>query len=243
MIDRGMLGALYRIVCEGSAYKAQYYYNSGKWRGTWDGEEGGVLVNQAPHPIDIMVHLGGLPSRVWAMNRTQRHHIPVEDTASALLEYPNGCQGILHWNTTQAPNTSRYEFYGDRGAIIIDSTGLRFFKLAMPLSKFTKTYNGPSIYGGPKHRESKPKLPNVKGGHVGLVANFCRAITKGEKLVCDGQEGTRSLELTNAMVLSSYTGKMVQLPLDERRYDRLINRLVKAGMKATHKPNEAAPRL
>lgn len=243
MIDRGALGPLYRIVCEGSAYKSQYYYDSGDWRGTWDGEEGGVLVNQAPHPIDVMIHLGGMPSRVWAVNRSQKHRIAVEDTASALLEYPNGCQGMLHWNTTQIPGTSRYEFYGDRGAIIVDESGLRFFKPKMPISRFTKSYKGPNVYARPDSSESRPKLPKVRGGHVGLIANFCRAITKNQKLVCDGAEGLRSLELTNAMVLSSYTGKMVELPLDEKKYDRLIARLVRAGLKAAHKPNRDAPQL
>jgi UDP-N-acetyl-2-amino-2-deoxyglucuronate dehydrogenase len=242
MISRGMLGPLYRVGCEGSAFKTQYYYDSAAWRGTWDAEEGGVLVNQAPHPIDIMIHLAGMPSRVWAVNRTQKHRIPVEDTASALLEYPNGCQGILHWNTTQIPNTSRYEFYGDRGAIIADDGGMRFFKPQMPLSRFIQANKGPNIYARPEHSESQPKLPNSQGGHNGLVANFCRAILHGDRLVCDGREGLWSLELTNAMVLSSYTGKMVQLPLDARKYDRLLNKLAKAGMRAAHKPNSDPPK-
>ncbi|HUW81357.1 MAG TPA: Gfo/Idh/MocA family oxidoreductase [Phycisphaerae bacterium] len=243
MIDRGMLGPLYRIVCEGSAFKAQRYYASAAWRGTWDGEEGGVLVNQAPHPIDTMIYLSGMPSRVWAVNRSQKHRIPVEDTASALLEYPNGCQGILHWNTTQIPNTSRYEFYGDRGALIVDDDGMKFYKPQMPISRFITTFKGSNIYGKPDHVVSVPKLPKVQGGHVGLVVNFCKAITDGDKLVCSGNEGLASLELTNAMVLSSYTGTIVKLPLNERRYDQLVRKLVKTGAKAAHRPNSDPPKL
>ena len=243
MIDKGMLGPLYRIVVDGSAYKTDFYYKSAAWRGTWDGEEGGVLVNQAPHPADLMVHLGGMPSRVWAVNRTQKHKIPVEDIASAMCEYPNGCQGFFHHNTTQAPNTSRYEFFGDKGAILVDDRGMRFYKVEKPISRFTRDYKGPNIYQSPKCTMTEPKLPKVVGAHVGLVANFCRAITDGQPLVCDGKQGLMSLELTNAMVLSSYTGQIVDMPLSARKYDQLMNKLVARGSKAAHKPNQRAPKL
>ncbi len=88
LVDEGRLGELYRTLLIDSHFRSQAYYNSAGWRATWKGEGGGVLLNQAPHGMDLFTWLGGMPSRVIAKVATRQHTIEVEDEATALIEYP-----------------------------------------------------------------------------------------------------------------------------------------------------------
>jgi len=98
LVKSGRLGELYRTMLVYADFRSQAYYNSAGWRATWDGEGGGVLINQSPHSLDRFTWLGGLPNRVTAFNATRNHRIEVEDVAAAMLEYPNGAVGyvLLH---------------------------------------------------------------------------------------------------------------------------------------------------
>jgi predicted dehydrogenase len=239
----GQIGQMLRVSCENTAYKAEFYYNSGAWRGTWLGEEGGVLLNQAPHPIDILLKLTGMPKRITAACRAQLHdNIEVEDVASAILEYPNGAQGVVHFNTTTVPGVNRIEVYGTHGSLSVTGDAVRYWKIDPPISEHNKTYAGPNIYAAPSSKEETLTLPEVpRHGHVKLVENFCNAITCNEPLICSGEEGLWSLEFANALLLSSYTGKTVELPLDAAAYDRLMKKLQAGGQAATHRPLQSSP--
>ncbi len=243
LMTTGKIGQILRVLCENTAYKAEFYYNSGSWRGTWLGEEGGVLLNQAPHPIDIMLKLTGMPKRITAVVRTQIHDtIEVEDVASAILEYENGAQGIVHFNTTTVPGANRCDIYGTHGAVSITGDALKYWKIDPPISEHKSTYAGPNIYAAPACTEEPQTLPEVpRQGHTRLVENFCNAIRCGEPLICSGEEGLWSLEFANALVMSSYTAKPVELPLDAPAYDRLLKKLQAAGKAAAHRPLQPNP--
>jgi UDP-N-acetyl-2-amino-2-deoxyglucuronate dehydrogenase len=242
LMQTGKVGQILRVVCEDTAYKAEFYYDSGAWRGTWLGEEGGVLLNQAPHPIDILMKLAGLPKRITAVCRAQIHdNIEVEDVASAILEYANGAQGVVHFNTTTVPRANRTEIYGTHGTLSITPDAIKYWKIEPSIDKQVKEYKGPNIYEGPKAAEEALVLPEHRQGHSALVENFCKAISHNEPLVCSGEEGLWSLEFANALLLSSYTGKTVELPLDAAAYDRLMKKLQAAGKAAAHRPLQASP--
>lgn len=242
LMQTGKIGQVLRVMCENTAYKAEFYYDSGAWRGTWLGEEGGVLLNQAPHPIDILMKLAGLPKKITAVCRAQLHdNIEVEDVASAILEYANGAQGVVHFNTTTVPGVNRTEIYGTHGAVAITSDAIKYWKIEPSIDKQVKEYKGPNIYEAPKAVEETLVLPEHRQGHPALVENFCKAIQHNEPLVCSGEEGLWSLEFANALLLSSYTGKTVDLPLDAAAYDRLMKKLQAAGKAAAHRPLQASP--
>lgn len=244
LMQSGKIGQMLRVVCENTAYKSEFYYDSGAWRGTWAGEEGGVLLNQAPHPIDILLKLTGMPRKITALCRAQIHdNIEVEDVASALLEYPNGAQGIVHFNTTTVPGANRTEIYGTQGAMSITGDSMKFWNITPSIDKQVKEYKGPNVYEAPKADEEPLTLPENRQGHPALVENFCKAILQNEPLVCPGDEGLWSLEFANALLMSSYTGKTVELPLNAAAYDRLMKKLQQAGMAAAHRPLQPSPIL
>ncbi|MCL4543775.1 MAG: Gfo/Idh/MocA family oxidoreductase [Chloroflexi bacterium] len=108
IIHDGQLGDLYHVSFVASGwYRTQAYYDSGGWRGTWDGEGGGVIMNQAPHHLDLYCWLAGLPRRIKASALTRTHDIDVENTVSALLEH--GPERVDSFYTTTAEWPGRTE--------------------------------------------------------------------------------------------------------------------------------------
>src|SRR5580700_3234474 len=148
IVASGQLGEIYRTSLVMAWYRTQAYYNSGGWRATWAGEGGGVLINQAPHFLDLFSWLGGLPATITAQTRTRLHDIEVEDEAFATLEYRNGAHGYLYASTTEVPNNNVLEICGDRGKLILDNGSLRAFTLESPIREFTRTSE--VMWGSPK---------------------------------------------------------------------------------------------
>jgi predicted dehydrogenase len=231
VIESGRLGEIYRTSLVMGWYRSQAYYNSGGWRATWSGEGGGVLINQAPHYLDVFTWLGGLPKRITGQTRTRLHEIEVEDEAFATLEYANGAHGYLYASTTEVPNHNMLEICGDRGKMILHGSSLKVFEVETPIKSFTK--ETPEMWASPKAEEIPIEIPppSEMKGHAIITQNFARSILYGEPLMAPGEEGLNAVELFNGLILSSKTGKTVSVPVDRGEYDRLIEEL-KATSKA-----------
>ena len=225
LIESGALGDIYRVNLVMGWYRSQAYYDSGGWRATWSGEGGGVLINQAPHFLDLFCWLGGLPAKIMAQTRTRLHDIEVEDEAFANMEYANGAHGYLYASTTEAPNTQRFEICGDKGKIQIDGSSLKFFAMDGSIREFTETST--EMWAGPKGSDQPVELP-AEGEfkhHSKITQNFARAILFDEPLLAPGEEGLNAVELINGMILSGKTGKTVTTPVNRAEYDALIEEL------------------
>lgn len=225
LIEEGRLGEIYRTCLIEPNYRSQAYYNSAGWRATWKGEGGGVLINQAPHGIDIFTWIGGLPSRVTSKTGTRRHTIEVEDEASALLEYGNGAVGFYHTSVNEYPGGSLMEFCGEKGKISIRDGKLRFWSLEIPVQQFT--VGAEEMWGSPKAQEGEVPLEEREAGHAAIIKNLARAILYDEPLLSPGIEGIRSVEFINAIILSGKKGKPVEIPVDRAEYDAFIERMKK----------------
>lgn len=221
LLSSGIVGSLYRVSLIASHwFRSQRYYDSGSWRGSWIGEGGGVLMNQAPHSLDLLLWLGGQPQQVTAQTFTRAHAIEVEDTVSALLDYGGGRTGYLYTTTAQYPGQVRLEFSGEHGQLIIEDESLRFFRLARPLSE--SLLDEPP-FGKPAGEWENVPLDQDEGtDHAEVVRRFALTIRTGTPLVADGMDGLRSLELANALLLSGYTHRSVTLPLDRAGYDAFL---------------------
>ena len=113
-------------------WRSQPYYDSGGWRGTWELDGGGVLINQAIHSIDLLQWLMGQVVEVTAYTGLIAHErIEVEDTAVAILKFANGALGTIVATTAAYPGlTTRIAVHGDRGSAIIDDDELTYFHAA-----------------------------------------------------------------------------------------------------------------
>jgi predicted dehydrogenase len=223
------LGEIYRTSLVMGWYRSQAYYDSGGWRATWAGEGGGVLINQAPHFLDLFTWLGGLPSSVTGRTRTRLHEIEVEDEAFATLEYPNGAHGYLYASTTESPGHEMMELCGDKGKLVMHGSSLRLFRIKPSIKRHS--VEALEMWGSPDVEEVPLKIPKGAGTHAEITRDFCRAVLQDKPLLSPGEDGVNAVEMINAIIQSSNTGKPVDLPVDREAYDRLLAKLQK-GSKA-----------
>lgn len=223
----GALGRIYRATLIAPDYRSQAYYDAGRWRATWVGEGGGVLLNQSPHIVDFFVNLVGLPREVRGTVGARLHDIEVEDCAEAVLKLRGGGSGYLHVSTTEPGPAQMVEVYGDKGKLIYRDGVLKYYRFDPPVREFTR--RNKDMWARPKCAEVPLELPAETSGHTEVVRNFARHILFGEELLCDGQRALGQLELANAIILSGHTGKAVRLPLNRKAYDALLKKLCRAS--------------
>ncbi len=222
LVTGGELGELKRLVwIITNWYRTQAYYKSGGWRATWSGEGGGVLLNQAPHNLDLWQWIFGMPLRVRAFcSRGKYHPIAVEDDATLYAEYENGATAVFITSTGEYPGTNRLEISGDRGKLVLEEGRLRWWRLEKPERVFCFTAQE-SFYQAPMTLVEAEE-PSPVSGHRIILENFAAAALFGEKLIAPGEDGLRELSLSNAAYLSTWTDDWVTLPLDEKAFeDRL----------------------
>jgi UDP-N-acetyl-2-amino-2-deoxyglucuronate dehydrogenase len=219
LIVSGRLGELVRASIVDPLYRPNSYYATADWRGTWAGEGGGVLMNQAPHTLDLLCHLAGPPATAWGVSRRRSQPMEAEDTATALLEYGNGAVGTLAVSTTE-PGVQRIELVGDRGRIEIVGETLAFQRFEPPLSEHLPTATG--MFDQPAIVSESVELPAGRGDHVDVHQDFAAAIRTGGPPRVPAREALWSLELANAIVLSTHTGRAVPLPVDREAYAALL---------------------
>ena len=213
-------------------YRPQAYYDSGNWRATWSGEGGGVLLNQCPHQLDLWQWICGMPKKVEAhLHYGKWHDIEVEDDVTAYVEYENGATGVFITTTGDACGTNRFEIQLDRAKIIAEYGKLSVWELEMGEQEFSRTNKVP--FGCPKATQIEVELDGKNEQHVGVLNAWAAAILRGEPLVADGREGINGLMLSNAMHLSSFLGREVELPFDEQLFkDELMKRVATSRRKA-----------
>ncbi len=224
MIESGELGELKRvnwIITDW--YRTQAYYDAADWKATWDGEGGGVLLNQSPHQLDLLQWLCGMPVKVRAFcHEAKWHDIEVEDDVTAYLEYANGATGVFVTTTGDAPGTNRLELTFEMGKIVCEGNQLSFDKLSENERSFCKTeQNG---FKKPEMTRVEIETDGLNEQHVGVLKAFADRILNGGKLVAEGIEGINGLTLSNAMHLSSWLDCTIELPFDEDLFLTELNK-------------------
>ena len=211
IVKSGELGAIRRtnwIIT--NWYRPQAYYDSGDWRATWSGEGGGVLLNQCPHNLDLWQWICGMPSKISAkMHFGKWHDIEVEDDVSAYAEYAGGATGVFITSTGDAPGTNRFEITLEKGKLIAEGDKLTMWKSEISEPEFSKTNTVP--FGSMKFERTVVETDGENPQHSGVINAFAAAILRGEPLVADGREGINGLLISNAMHLSAWTGKEIEL--------------------------------
>ena len=223
IVQGGQLGELKRSVwIITNWYRTQAYYDSGDWRATWKGEGGGVLLNQAPHNLDLWQWVCGMPVQVTAFCDVAHYHrIEVEDDATILVKYANGATGTFITSTGEFPGTNRLEISGTLGKLVLENGVLKWWKLKEPEDRvrFESKINFAKIDMDYEEIVQQEK----ETAHAGVLRNFADAILYGAELLSPGPDGLCELTISNAAYLSQWKGNVpVQLPLDTEEFDRLL---------------------
>ena len=225
LIRNGELGEIRRINWISTDwFRTDAYYASSGWRATWAGEGGGVLLNQAPHQLDLLQWLFGMPSKVRAHCGFGRYHrIEVEDDVTAWLEYPNGTTGVFITSTGEAPGTNRLEVAAERGRLVYEGGKLTFQRNEMPMGEFSRASR--ASFAMPEVSNAEIPVLGEAGGHMEIVRNFADAILDGTELIAPAEEGLHSVELANAMLYSALREETIELPLDAAAYEKELRSL------------------
>lgn len=221
-------------------WRPQGYYNQSDWRATWGGEGGGVLVNQAPHQLDLWQWICGTPEKVFARNAYGfRRDIAVEDEVHALVAFPDGASGAFVTCTHDMIGTDRLEILCDKGKIVVDdSKKVTISRLVeneevlsqnMNMDDVKKLFTGQLDMAQYLTVETK-EYESVWGEqHCEVMRNFAAAINGEEELLAPGSDGINGVQLANGIHLSSWTCQEVDLVnFDEATYLEELNKRIEA---------------
>jgi predicted dehydrogenase len=196
-------------------YRTQEYYDSGDWRGTWELDGGGALMNQAIHSVDLLTWLMGPVAEIRAQTALLGHErIAVEDVAMATLKFTSGALGVIEASTAIYPGyLKRIEIHGSTGSAVMEEEDLVKWDFAekKPEDAEVEKKMSERVSGG--GGAADPKAIGHHG-HARQFADVVNAIQQATKPLIDGLEGRRSVEIILAVYLAAETGQTVRLPLD-----------------------------
>ena len=225
-IAAGELGRLTSGIASIDWWRGQSYYDSGDWRGTWELDGGGALMNQGVHTIDLLVATMGRPVEVFAYTGTLAHErIEVEDVAVGVVRFASGALGVLHATTAAYPGMSaRLQVHGDKGSVIIDSDVLSFIhrtptdRRPPPSGPTGSRTTTPSTRSRSSPRPRARRLSaGADPGQLGSVAhrrqyeNFLAALDGDEELRVDLQTNRQAIAIITGVYESARTGRPVRL--------------------------------
>jgi len=233
LVRSGELGRIHRVQWTiTNWYRTQRYYDSGGWRATWKGEGGGVLLNQCPHNLDLWQWMVGMPTRIRGFCKAGRfHRIEVEDEATIVAEYPDGATGLFVTSTGEAPGLNRLEIAGENG-LLVAQDGLKFRQNRRSSIAFSDDPKSGG-FAQPECWDVTIPVPARESGHAQITRNWVNAILTGEPLLAPGEDGIRSLQISNAAYLSSWLDRWITLPVDESLYEaKLQEKIASAAASA-----------
>jgi len=240
IVDNGEIGTILRsnwIIT--NWWRPQGYYDQSAWRATWGGEGGGVLVNQAPHQLDLWQWICGVPQSVYSkVAYGFRRNIAVEDEVTALADFGNGVTGVFVTATHDLIGTDRFEILGDQGKIVVENSKTatvsrltkpeRELSEGMDMDDVLKLFTG-RLKTDELYTQETIEFESAWGGqHAGVLENFAANILNGTPLLAPGSDGITGVRLANAIHLSSWTGREVSLDFDEDEFLTALNDRIRA---------------
>ncbi|GAA3340012.1 Gfo/Idh/MocA family oxidoreductase [Curtobacterium pusillum] len=234
----GGFGTVTSGVASVAWYRSQGYYDSGDWRGTWDLDGGGSVMNQGVHTVDLLVWTLGRPVEISAQTALLAHdRIEVEDTAVATVRFENGALGVIHCTTAAYPGLSaRYAVYGTHGSAIVDDDRLSYFHIApdsATLESASTTANATAVADAVDQKADVVPAEHVVGGpaepdhfvagHSRQYADIVAAIRSGSEPGVTVDAALVSLATVRGLYVSATLGQAVRIDdVIEGRYDDVV---------------------
>ncbi len=216
LVQSGVYGKLKRVNWVVTDwYRPDPYYAASSWHAAWSSDGGGIILNQCPHNLDLLQWICGMPARVQAFCKEGHYHdIEVEDDVTAYFEWADGASGTFITSTGDAPGLNRLEISLDEAMIVCENGKLRIGTLQEELGMKEADYRRTSEdffrkIRGTWHEETPPAEP---APYVRILKDFAAACCGTGACTAPGPEGRKSLMISNAIYLSSWEKRMVELP-------------------------------
>jgi len=202
-IDKNLLGKI--LLCDGyfKYSRLQSYYDADAWRGTWELDGGGALMNQCIHGIDMMVYLCGDVHSVTAKCAALTRDIETEDTAVVLVTFKSGAFGVIEGTTSLAEGDETvFDICGDKGRISLGDDSFHKWQLSdnSPPPSITDSLGGKNC-----------DWVSVSEGHTLLVQDMAECVMQGRNPLIMPQDARRAIDIILAIYESSRSDKEVLL--------------------------------
>jgi UDP-N-acetyl-2-amino-2-deoxyglucuronate dehydrogenase len=205
-VDKGRFGRIFLANVTVRWQRPQEYYDAEPWRGTWE-FDGGAIMNQASHYVDLMQWLVGPVESVMAKTATQARRIEAEDSGIGILKFRSGALGVIEVNVLTYPRNleGSITLLGEKGSVKIGGTAVN----RVEHWSFADYDDDDKLVEG-----ANTSPPNVYGfGHEGYYRNVLAVLRGQAKPETDGRAGRKSLELILGIYESAKTGRDVPIPL------------------------------
>jgi len=235
MIHSGEFGQMRRVnwICN-NWWRPDSYYQSNAWRGTWNGEGGGITVNQIPHQLDLLNMLCGVPSSIYSINRYGCHRdIMVENDVTISMEYPNGATGVFVACTHDPLGTDRLELDFDKGKVVVENSNqatiYRFTQSEQEWNASLSMRDLMMMRQNPDNLYSVEEIkvnPTYGTEYVEIFENFVNNILHDEPLFATMEDGLNEVHLANSIQLSGWTKQPVANPCNEDDYNNWLAKMM-----------------
>ena len=209
-LDQGRFGQLLHSMIQVRWNRNESYYKQAPWRGTWE-QDGGTLMNQCTHGIDLLQWFGGDVKRIHGVTRRFQRPIEAEDFGGAILEFVDGSVGMIEATANIFPTNlnETLSLFGQNGSVVIG--GIAVNKME------TWRFSDADEIGDTEDQVINPlekDPPTVYGfGHAALFADFIEAVEENREPLVHGREGRKAMEIILGIYKSMKTGDPVDLPL------------------------------
>ena len=239
IVETNELGNLRKNLMISTAWwRPDKYYSQSVSRGTWGGEGGGVLINQALHQLDIWQWICGMPNKLYANVQLGLYReVEIENDVTIISEYKNGVTGCFITTAYDPLGIDRFELTFDKGKIVIEGVGEKatLYRLKtsetemnkeMPLEGVKDFIQGKAVDNLYTTEVITCSEKWAEQHHL-TIQNFVSKVLNNTKLLIPGKEGINSLELVNAALMSGFTRSEIALPIDGDKYLEKLNELIK----------------
>lgn len=224
-IEAGKIGKPVLGMVTMLGWRDKNYYESDPWRGSWEGEGGGVMVNQAPHQIDLLQWYMGEVDEIYGVWKNLNHpYIEVEDTAVAVIKFKNGGIGNIVVSNSQNPALyGKVHIFGENGAAIgVQTDGGAMFVAGM--STITEApYNDIWTVAGEagmletwKNEDTKffNSVDSMYHYHQEQIRDFVEAVRQGTAPLVDAREGRKTVEIFAGIYRATAVNGVIKFPIN-----------------------------
>ncbi len=223
-VEEGKLGTPVLGMVTMLGWRDKNYYDSDPWRGTWKGEGGGVLVNQAPHQIDLLQWYMGEVDEIYGVWKNLNHpYIEVEDTAAAVIKFKNGGIGNIVVSNSQNPALyGKVHIFGDNGAAVgVQTDGGAMFVAGMstiaeaPYNDLWTVNGEAEMLEGWKKEDMEffNSVDSTHYYHKLQIQDFVDAVQNGTKPLVDAEEGRKTVEIFTGIYRAAGTNSVIKFPI------------------------------
>ena len=233
LLDEGAIGKVQRIFLESTgSFRTQFYHHSSNWRSSWTGEGGGLLINQAQHPLDVWQFLFGLPETVYAEIPFGKYNsFAVDDEATIVMRYPDGVTGTFIASTGEAEWSERLSVAGSKGKLVLTDNTLEISMYSQDSDEYRKSAQVTDGRELTITRTEQHFGPADSGlAYRTMLENFASAILDGTPLIAPGTAGEGALQLMCASYLSAWKMARITLPVDREEYRKYLHRAAESDL-------------